>query len=99
MRIAALRCVSDYHLMEVIMERNYGAQMEAPQCSVSLTEELVSTLQIEGPLTLDQLLILFPGTTWWQFFVVIDALSRSGRIVISPLDHSDYLLSINPLCD
>jgi hypothetical protein len=82
--------------MEVIMERNYGAPMEAPHCSVSLAEELVSTLQIEGPLAMDQLLILFPGTTWWQFFEVIDSLSRSGRIAISSADHRDYLISISP---
>lgn len=82
--------------MEVIMERNYGAHIEAPHCSDSLAEELVSTLQIEGPLTMDQLLILFPGTTWWQFFGVIDSLSRSGRIAIHPTDHRDYLISITP---
>ncbi|HKN87698.1 MAG TPA: hypothetical protein VJV04_12625 [Nitrospiraceae bacterium] len=78
------------------MEEHSGAQLEAPQCSVSLTEELVATLQIEGPLTMDQLLILFPGTTWWQFFEVIDSLSRSGRIVLNPTDDRDYLLSIRP---
>lgn len=78
------------------MEQHYGAQIEAPQCSVSLAEELVSTLKAEGPLTMDQLLILFPGTTWWQFFEVIDSLSRSGRIVISPTVDRDYLLSIRP---
>jgi hypothetical protein len=72
------------------------AQMEAPHCSISLAEELVTTLRIEGPLSMDQLLILFPGTTWWQFFEVIDSLSRSGRIAINPTDHRDYLISISP---
>ncbi len=78
------------------MEQNYGAQMETPHCSVSLAEELVSTLEVDGPLTMDQLLILFPSTTWWQFFEVIDSLSRSGLIAISPTDHRDYLISISP---
>ena len=78
------------------MERTYGVDVEVPHCSVSLAEELVSTLQIEGPLTMDQLLILFPGTTWWQFFGLIDSLNRSGRIAIRPTDHRDYLISITP---
>jgi hypothetical protein len=80
------------------MEQNHGTRVEAPHCSVSLAEELLTTLEIEGPLTMDQLLILFPGTTWWQFFEVIDSLSRTRRITISPTDHRDYLISVPPQC-
>jgi len=37
------------------MERNDDARMEAPHCSVSLAEELVTTVRIEGSLSMDQL--------------------------------------------
>ena len=78
------------------MERNCGAQMEASHCSVSLTEGLVTTRRIEDSLAMDQLLILFPDMTWWQFFEVIDSLSPPGRIAIHPTDHRDDLVSLSP---
>ena len=34
------------------MERNDDARMEAPHCSVSLAEELVTTVRIEGSLSM-----------------------------------------------
>ncbi|WP_447983951.1 hypothetical protein [Nitrospira sp. Nam74] len=61
-----------------------------------LAEELISTLRIRGPLTMDQLLSLFPGTTWWQFFEVIDSLSRTGHIAIHMTGCRDYSVSIPP---
>jgi hypothetical protein len=93
MRIALTFRVSDHHPMEVIMEHT-RTQVDPSHCSLS--EELVSTLEITGPLTIDQLLILFPGTTWWQFFEVIDSLSRTGRVAIHTTDFRDYRISVPP---
>ena len=90
MRIAFTFCVSDHHLMEVIMERTY-AHMDP-----SLAEELVSTLQTKGPQTMEQLLELYPDTTWWQFFEVIDSLSRTGHIAIHTTGFRDYRISVPP---
>ena len=75
------------------MERT-RSQVGPSHCS--LAEQLVSTLQIQGPLTMDQLLLLFPDTTWWQFFEVIDSLSRTGRIAIHTTGFRDYRISVPP---
>jgi hypothetical protein len=79
--------------MEVIME---CTRTQADPSHSSLAEELVSTLQIKGPLTMDQLLVLFSGTTWWQLFEVIDLLSRTGRIAIHTTGFRDYRISVPP---
>lgn len=78
------------------MERNHSAEAESPHCSIALAEELLSTLHREGPLTMDQLLILFPCTTWWQFLEIIESLSRANRVAISSTDDRDYLISVRP---
>ena len=75
------------------MERT-RSQVGPSHCS--LAEQLVSTLQIQGPLTMDQLLLSFPDTTWWQFFEVIDSLSRTGRIAIHTTGFRDYRISVPP---
>lgn len=60
----------------------------------SLAEALVSTLQVKGPLTMEQLLNVFPDKTWWQFFEVIDSLSRAGHIAIHTTGFRDYRISL-----
>jgi hypothetical protein len=92
MRLAPTFRISD-HTMEVIMEHTHT---EGDPSCCPLAEELVSTLHIRGPLTMDQLLSLFPGTTWWQLFEVIDSLSRTGRIAIHMAGCRDYCVSVPP---
>jgi len=59
----------------------------------SIDEWIVETLCRRGALTLDYLNSLFPKCEEARLLFSVDRLSRAGRIIISPPQGGDYLLS------
>lgn len=59
----------------------------------SIDQWIVETLCRHGTLTLDYLNSLFPKCEEARLLFAVDRLSRAGRIVISPPQDGDYLIS------
>ena len=72
-----------------------SADVETETHPESIDEWIVEALNRRGPLTLDYLNSLFPECEATLLFAV-DRLSRAGKIVISPPQGGDYLLSALP---
>lgn len=78
------------------MNNYLAAAVETPLHHESIDGWIVETLCRRGPLTLDYLNSLFPKFEEARLLFAVDRLSRAGRIVISPPQGGDYLLSADP---
>lgn len=67
-----------------------------PECDrrISADERLLAALATEGPQTIESLASL-PGLSWAPVFLALDRLSRSGEVLLRPVGHGEYQVSIN----
>lgn len=62
-------------------------------------EWILENLRWNGAQTLDHLSRLFPKTEEARLLFAVDRLSRSGKVVISPHQGGDYLISARASAD
>ncbi|HJU03809.1 MAG TPA: hypothetical protein VJ692_01565 [Nitrospiraceae bacterium] len=60
----------------------------------SVDEWIIGRLQEKGSQTLDQMADSLPEVNWAQFFLAVDRLSRSGRIMLWHRHRGDYVVSL-----
>lgn len=78
------------------MDVHATASFERPAKDQSIDEWLLDDLRWRGGQMLDDLSRLFPKCEEARLLFAIDRLSRAGRIVISPPQGGDYLISERP---
>lgn len=84
---------------EVDMNSQVLAGIDRSLDHASIDEWIVETLCRRGTLTLDFLNSLFPKCEEARLLFAVDRLSRAGRIVISPPQGGDYLISVQTVDD
>lgn len=75
------------------MSSHAFADIEQQRDSRLVDEWLLENLRWNGAQTLDHLSRLFPKSEEARLLFAVDRLSRSGKVVISPPQGGDYLIS------
>jgi hypothetical protein len=101
------RCVACGNISNSVMEQNQqmvgkgGTVDERTRDSYAMLEQpsidewITAILHERGAQTMDELASSLPALNWAQFFLAIDRLSRSAKIVLRRSQHRDYLLALN----
>jgi hypothetical protein len=66
-----------------------------PAQGPSVDEWILGLLEKKGAQTLDQLADSLPEVNWAQFFLAIDRLRRSGKVMLWHRQPGDYLISLH----
>jgi hypothetical protein len=58
-----------------------------------IEKAIMETLR-SGPCCLDDIVTGLPNFSWGEIFVVVDCMSRDGRVVLRQLGYSTYQISL-----